>query len=74
MARRSKSKDSTEESLSNSSEEEQVNDQEEEDEEELEAVARPVGSDEDKNATATVDAIGEELDKDEKFKVCFFGF
>ncbi|CAI9284788.1 ISWI chromatin-remodeling complex ATPase CHR11 isoform X2 [Lactuca sativa] len=66
MARRSKSKDSTEESLSNSSEEEQVNDQEEEDEEELEAVARPVDSDEDENATPAVDATGEEQDDEEE--------
>ncbi|KAC9988331.1 hypothetical protein E3N88_44963 [Mikania micrantha] len=66
MARRSKSKDSTEESVSNSSEEEQVNDQEEEDEEELEAVARTVDSDEDDNGTAAADAAGEEQDEDEE--------
>lgn len=69
MARRSKSKESTEESLSNSSEEEQVNDQEEEeDEEELEAVARPVDSDEDENATAAVEATGEEQDEEEEYE------
>ncbi|KVH91529.1 ATPase, nucleosome remodelling ISWI, HAND domain-containing protein [Cynara cardunculus var. scolymus] len=69
MARRSKSKESTEESLSNSSEEEQVNDQEEEeDEEELEAVARPVDSDEDETATAAVEATGEEQDEEEEYE------
>lgn len=69
MARRSKSKESTEESLSNSSEEEQVNDQEEEeDEEELEAVARPVDSDEDENATAVVEPTGEEQDEEEEYE------
>ncbi|KAI3692420.1 hypothetical protein L6452_32235 [Arctium lappa] len=69
MARRSKSKESTEESLSNSSEEEQVNEQEEEeDEEELEAVARPVDSDEDENATAAVEATGEEQDEEDEYE------
>ncbi|CAI9284787.1 unnamed protein product [Lactuca saligna] len=68
MARRSKSKDSTKQSLSNSSKKEHVHEQEEEDEEKLKAISSPVGSDEDKNATATVDAIGEELDEDEKFE------
>ncbi|KAJ9537307.1 LOW QUALITY PROTEIN: hypothetical protein OSB04_030040 [Centaurea solstitialis] len=74
MARRSKSKESTEESLSNSSEEEQqvnnndqVEEEEEEDEEELEAVARPVDSDEDETATAAVEAgAGEEQDEEEE--------
>ncbi|KAI3756110.1 hypothetical protein L1987_55924 [Smallanthus sonchifolius] len=67
MARRSKSKDSTEESLSNSSEEEQLNEQEEEeDEEELQAVARTVDSDEDDNGTAAADATGEEQEEDEE--------
>ncbi|KAJ0768980.1 putative calcium/calmodulin-dependent protein kinase chromatin remodeling ISWI family [Helianthus annuus] len=65
MARRSKSKDSTEESLSNSSEEEQVDIQEEEDEEELEAVARTADSDEDDTGTPAVDAAGEEPEEDE---------
>ncbi|KAM7467073.1 hypothetical protein LguiB_014635 [Lonicera macranthoides] len=61
MAKRSKSKDSSDESLSNgsnSSEEERINDSpvnEEEDEEEIEAVARTVDSDEDDGDTAVVD-------------------
>uniref|UniRef100_A0A5B6YW13 Putative chromatin-remodeling complex ATPase chain isoform X1 n=1 Tax=Davidia involucrata TaxID=16924 RepID=A0A5B6YW13_DAVIN len=78
MAKPSRSKDSSDESLSdgsNSSEEEQINDQidEEEDEEELEAVARTAGSDEDAgdkspsdNAAADDDQEEEENEEEEK--------
>ncbi|KAA8527483.1 hypothetical protein F0562_034802 [Nyssa sinensis] len=76
MAKHSRSKDSTDESLSsgsNSSEEDQINDQinDEEDEEELEAVTRIAGSDEDADDkspsenTAAADDQEEEAENEE---------